>query len=187
LKSWVLDRKLGGLQDKMKAESHERVIVFDFERTFTENEKALINKTREALCKFEVNPSADLFDENIKIILKVDEVYLNYAMFTLREILLCQFGNPNSEIDQWYFNLHFYNFLLDLTECLQRVRNWPKGDKEIFLKNLEDGLKNKVYRLPRDSHSNLDQTANLSNNKKANAGSSKNKSKVTRTRAREGR
>lgn len=184
MKSWVLDRKLGGLQDKMKAECHERVVVFDFERTFTEGEKALINKTREALCKFEANPSVDLFDENIKIILKVDEVYLNYAMFTLREILLCQFGNPNSEIDRWYFKLHFYNFFMDLTECLQRVHNWSEGDNEIFLKNFESGMKNKVYRLPRDSHSNLGQTANLANNKKANAGTSKNKSEGTRTRAR---
>jgi hypothetical protein len=180
LKSWVIDRKLGGLQDKMQAEAHERVIVFDFERTFTEGEKTLINRMREVLSKFEVNSSADLFDENIKIILKVDEVFLNYAMFTLREILLCQFGNPNSEIDRWYFQLHFYNFLLDLTECLQRVHNWSEGDNEVFLKELEDGRKNKVYRLPRDSRSNSGQTVNLLNNKKANAGSSKNKSGVTR-------
>jgi hypothetical protein len=173
LKSWVLDRKLGGLQDKMKDESHERVIVFDFERTFTEGEKALINKTREVLCKFEVNPSVDLFEENISLILKVDEVFLNYAWFTLREILLCQFGNPQSEIDKWFFNLHFYNFLMDLIECLHRVHNWSEGDNEMFLKDLESGMKNKVYRLPRDSQSNLGKNADLANNKKPNVGISK--------------
>jgi hypothetical protein len=173
LKSWVFDRKLGGLQDKMKEESHERVCVFDFEHTFTEGEKALINKTREALCKFEANPSVELFEENISLILKVDEVFLNYGWCTLREILLCQFGNPHSEIDKWFFNLHFYNFVIDLIECLHRVHNWPERENEMFLEDLENGMKNKVYRLPRGSNINLGKTASSANNKKSNTDVSK--------------
>ena len=151
----------------MKQEPHERGVVFDFERTFTEGEKALINKMREVLCKFEENPSGDLFDENIEILLKFDQVLLNYAINTLREIVLCQFGNPNNKIDKWYFNLHFYNFFMDLTECLQRVHKWPEKENELFLKDLEEnGLENKAYRVPRDSNSNLGRTVKLANNKK---------------------
>ncbi len=28
------------------------------------------------------------------------------------------------EIVEWYFKLHFYNFFVDLRECLKRVRKW---------------------------------------------------------------
>ncbi len=150
MKRWVLDKRLGDLRNKMKEEPTERAGVFDFERTFMESEKALINKMNEFYDKFESNPSAALFEANLEVILKADEILLKYAMYTLREIMLCQFGDPESEIEKWYFDLHFYNFFLDLTECWQKVHKWPEEEKEEFLKEMhENCMKNKVYRIPR--------------------------------------
>jgi hypothetical protein len=152
MKNWALDGKICDLEEKMKEERHERVAVLDFERTFTEGEKALINNMREILEKFEVTGSTDLIVENLHVVLKFDQIMLNYAMYTLREVLLYQFGNLDSEIDQWYFNLHFYNFYLDLHDVLDRVHNWPREEKEALEKELkENDLKDRVFRIPRDS------------------------------------
>ena len=63
---------------------------------------------------------------------------LNYATYTLREALLSQFGNLDSEIDQWYFNQHFYNFYLDLHEALNRAHKWPREEKEALEKELRE-------------------------------------------------
>jgi hypothetical protein len=73
-------------------------------------------------------------------------------------------------------------FFMDLTECLQRVHKWPEKENEFFLKNLEEnGLENRAYRVPRDSHSNLGQIVNLAKNQKVNADGSKSKSTKTLT------
>ena len=143
--------------------------------------KHLLIKMMEFYAKFESNPSADLFDANLDVILKTDQVFLQYGMYTLREIMLCQFGNPDSEIDQWYFNLHFYNFFMDLIECWRNVHKWSGEDNAFFLKDLnEGGMKNKVYRIPRGSSANLDIEMNLTSNQEINAGFSRAKLKINR-------
>lgn len=54
------------------------------------------------------------------------------------------------EIEEWYFKLHLYNFLADLSECLKRVRKWSEKDREEFLNDMkQDGMLNKVFRFPR--------------------------------------
>jgi hypothetical protein len=73
-------------------------------------------------------------------------------MNTLKFTMLCFMGDPENEIHKWYFNLHFYNFYIDLSECLQRVQKWPEKERAWFLNFLkEDGMKDRIFRIPRGS------------------------------------
>jgi hypothetical protein len=53
-------------------------------------------------------------------------------MFVMKELL------EEDEIEEWYFKLHFYNFLEDLKECLANVGRWTEKDREEFLHDLKE-------------------------------------------------
>jgi hypothetical protein len=86
------------------------------------------------------------------LIFKASEIFFRYATDTFRFVFLSLWGNPESEIDKWYFNLHFYNFFMDIEDYLNHVHKWPQQEKEDFVKFLnETGMASKVFRFPRGS------------------------------------
>jgi hypothetical protein len=138
------------LSDKMTEEPQERAIVFDYEASFTDSEKKLFEK----IVEFQGDNDITIqeLDAQFRLIIKANEILLRYGKCTLKNITLSIIGDPDSEIDEWFFNLHFYNFILDLLHCLQRVHTWNEKDKELFLKDLENNdVKNKYFRCPRVS------------------------------------
>ena len=52
------------------------------------------------------------------------------------------------EIVEYFFRLHFYNFEVDLSECLANVRTWSEKDREEFLLDLKQHGAS-FFRLPR--------------------------------------
>jgi len=146
MKPWELNKRVGNLSEKFKPVSSD-VIRLDFD-SFTEPEKQLFSKIWEIQQEYGSSPPSDVIEANKEFIFKAGEVIgwrvLQLFMFVMKELL------DNDEIEEWYFKLHFYNFLEDLKECLQRVRKWSEKDREEFLKDMKErGMLNKVFRIPR--------------------------------------
>jgi hypothetical protein len=145
LKSWHLDKRVGSLSEKLKPASSDGIRI-DFD-SFTEPEKQLFRKIWEIEQKYGSSPPADVIEANKEFIFKAGEVVswrvLELFMFVVRMALL------GDEIEEWYFKLHLYNFLADLSECLKRVRKWSEKDREEFLRDMkENDMMNRVFRIP---------------------------------------
>jgi hypothetical protein len=141
-----LGKRVDALSEKLKPVSSD-VIRIDFD-SFTEPEKQLFRKIWEIQAKYGSSPPAEVMEANREFIFKAGEVVswrvLELFMFVMREALL------GDEIEEWYFKLHFYNFLADLSECLKRVRKWSEKDREEFLRDMkENDMMNRVFRIPR--------------------------------------
>jgi hypothetical protein len=149
LKTWVLNKRIEDLSEKLVDEPGERVARIDIS-SFTEPEKLLVQKIWDLQEEYGVELPPEVIEANKDLILKAHSILINYVLDTFRYATLSILGNYENEIDKWYFNLHFYNFFLDLKECLDRVHKWPKKECEWFLNFLkEDGMKSKVFRFPR--------------------------------------
>ena len=136
---------MGNLSEKLKDVPFEGIRI-DLD-SFPEPEKQLFRKILEIQGKNGSEPSAEVIEANAEFIFKAREVIgwriLELFMFVMRELL-------GDEIEEWYFKLHFCNFLVDLNECLQRVRKWSLKDREEFLSHMkQDGMMNKFVRIPR--------------------------------------
>jgi hypothetical protein len=134
MKSWRLDRRVSALSEKLKPVSSD-VVRLDFD-SFTEPEKQLFNKIWEIQKEYGLNPPADVIEKNKELIFKASEVIswrvIQLFMFVMKELL------EEDEIEEWYFKLHFYNFLEDLKECLANVGRWTEKDREEFLHDLKE-------------------------------------------------
>jgi hypothetical protein len=132
--------------EKLRPVSSEGVRL-DFE-SFSEPEKQLFRKVWEFQEKYGPCPPADALIANMEFINKACEiVYLRVIemfMLVLRMLM------ANGDVEEWYLKLHLYNFLEDLSECINNVRKWSQQDREEFLRDMkEGGWENKVYRIPR--------------------------------------
>jgi hypothetical protein len=133
---------------KLKPVSSEGVRL-DFD-SFTDPEKQLFRKVWEIYEKYGSSPPLDVLEANMEFILKALEIIylrtLDLFMLVLREII------GNGEVEEWYLKLHLYNFLEDLSECINNVRKWSAEDREEFLRDMkQNGWQDKVYRIPRGS------------------------------------
>jgi hypothetical protein len=143
-----LDRRVGVLSEKLKPVSSD-VVRLDYD-SFSEPEKQLFRKIWEIEKEYGSSPPADVIEANREFIFKASEVVswrvLELFMFVMKELLW------GDEIEEWYFKLHFYNFFVDLRECLEHVRKWSEKDREEFLRDMkENDMMNKVFRIPRGS------------------------------------
>ena len=146
MKSWQLDRRVGALSEKLKPVASD-VVRLDFD-SFSEPEKQLFREIWKIQDKYGSSPPADVLDANADLIFKAREVVgwrvLELFMFVMKEML------GNDEVEEWFFKLHFYNFLEDLKDCLGNVRKWSEKDREEFLRDMkESGMIDKVFRIPR--------------------------------------
>jgi hypothetical protein len=142
LKSWELNRRVEDLWEKMEP-ARSGVVRLDFE-SFSEAEQQLFNKVREIRERYGDSPPFDVMEANREFFSKSCEV-ISWRVTELFMFVMCM-GFMGDEIEEWYFKLHFYNFFVDLNECLQRVRKWSEKDRQDFLKhNMMDGF----FRIPR--------------------------------------
>jgi hypothetical protein len=137
---------VNALSERLKPVSSD-VIRIDFD-SFSEPEKQLFNKIWEIEQKYGFSPPADVIEANAELVSKAREIIawrvIELFMFVMKELL------GHDEIEEWYFKLHFYNFLEDLKNCLQNVRKWSEKDREEFLRDMkQNDMMNKVFRIPR--------------------------------------
>ena len=148
MKNWILKRRVDSLSDKLAVPEAEKIARFDI-RSFTEEEQLLFNKIRGLQEKCGADLPAEVCKANRDLIFKALEILARYAADTFKFVMLGVLGGGN-EIEKWYVNLHFQNFLYDLAECVERVQNWPKKEREEHLAFLkETGLIDKAFRIPR--------------------------------------
>jgi hypothetical protein len=146
MKTWQLNKRVVNLSEKLKPVPSD-VVRLDFD-SFPEPEKQLFRKVWEIQEKYGSEPPASVIEANAEFIFKASDVIgwrvLELFMFVMRELL------GGDEIEEWYFKLHFYNFFVDLKECLDRVRKWSEKDREEFLRDMkESDMLDKVFRIPR--------------------------------------
>jgi hypothetical protein len=149
MKPWQVDRRVDALSEKLKSVSSD-VVRLDFD-SFSEPEKQLFRKIWEIQSEYGDSPPADVIEANREFVFKASEIVawrvIELFMFVVKELL------GSDEVEEWYFKLHFYNFFADLSECLERVRNWSEKDREEFLCDMkQNDMMNKTFRIPRGSN-----------------------------------
>lgn len=143
-----LSDRVDELSEKIVDPPKERIARFDV-GAFTEEEKVLFNKIDELRQKCGGELTPDLNEEEKRLVFKASGILFEYALGAFKLSVLCLFGNPDGDLEKWYFNLHVYNFLADLIECYQNLRCWPLKEREDFVKLLHDtGLVERVFRFP---------------------------------------
>ena len=147
MKPWQLNRKLDDLSEKLKDASMDGTTRIDPD-CLTEGEKLLFAKVSEFYAKYGLDFPDDVLAANWELFSKALDVIFRRVLDLFLFVMPKAFGS--GEIEEWYFKLHFYNFYVDLLECLERVSKWPEKEREIFLNDMKqnDGL-NKVFRIPR--------------------------------------
>ncbi len=126
----------------------------------TEREKMLYDKTEliakkplhhSKLSDGELLARADEIFEDCQLLAKWHELYLRRIV----DVFVTAFPGLSAfdlddDVAEWYFKLHFHNFLQDWIEVVGNLRRWKKKDVEEWRKDMdESGMWNKVFRLPR--------------------------------------
>ena len=156
----MLNRRVDGLSEKIDIpEESERIARFDIS-CFTQEERLLFDKIRDLQEQYGNQVPSEVLEANKALIYKAEEILAVYAVDTFKFMLLGIWGG-NDEIERWYINLHFQNFLLDLVECLRHVQQWPQKERDDYLAFLkETGMIDKAFRCPRGPSSMENKKAN---------------------------
>jgi len=115
----------------------------------TERERKLINKIYEIQDKYAPNlPPIDVLHENRALFNKAYEVVVRRTIDLFVTVMSKAF--PGDEIEEWYFKLHFYNFIEDWMHCMDNIQKWTQEDRDEWKKDMKkSGMMNKVLRLSR--------------------------------------
>jgi hypothetical protein len=153
MKSWMLTKRVNDLSCKLDLPVTEKIARFDI-RCFTEEEQLLFDRVTALQEKYGGNVPSEVLEANKDLIFKAEEVIAHYVTDTFKFVMLAVMGGGD-EIEKWYFNLHFVNFLYDLAECLRHVQKWSKKERDDYLSFLkETGMINKAFRFPRGTELN---------------------------------
>lgn len=125
----ALNKRVDDLSKKLVEEPKEHVARFD-DDSFTEAEKALFLKIKELMQQYGSHLPPDVLEANKDLIWKGSDILMKYTIGTFRVALLCLVGNPESQRDKNLFDLFFYNFLLDLMECLKEANKQPQSEED---------------------------------------------------------
>ena len=148
MKSWCMDQKIKRLAEKMEDFPVEGTTKID-PNCLTERERALIEKVYEIQDKYGPNlPPLDVLHENRELFNKATEILVRRTIDLFVTVMPKAFlGN---EVEEWFFKLHFYNFMKDWMDCINNVQKWTQEDREEWKKDMEEsGMMDKVFRLPR--------------------------------------
>lgn len=143
-----MKRRLGGLADRMKDNSVQSSTRID-PACFSESEKRLFARVEEIIdeCGGAVPPDHVLV-ENGELLWKGVEIVVRRAVDLFSTVMSGVSGG--GEIVEWYFKLHFCNFLADWNECVANLNRWSEEDRRRFLVDMKrDGGLDKVFRLHR--------------------------------------
>ena len=148
MRNWELKRRLGGLADRMKDDSVQNSTRIDPD-CLSEGEKRLFARVDEIIDEYGGAVLPDhVLAENGELLWKAVEIVVRRAVDLFSTVMPEAFGG--GEIVKWYFKLHFYNFLVDWTECVANLNKWSEEDRREFLVDMKrDGWLDKVFRLHR--------------------------------------
>jgi len=152
LRSWELKRRLGGLAGRMMDSSVQSSTRID-PACLSESEKRLFERVYEIIDEYSgAVPPDNVLVENMELFSKALEIIVRRAVELFSTVMPKAFGG--GEIEEWYFRLHFWNFMQDLIECIGNVKKWSAKDREEFLIDYrQNDMQNKLYRLPRGGFS----------------------------------
>jgi len=143
-----LDWKVKRLEEKMKDVSISGTTRID-PTCLTERERTLFNKVWEIQDKYAPSvPPVDVLAEHHELFITAYHLIVRRAVDLFVTVMPESLGD--SEVEGWYFKLHFYNFMEDLKDCLGNVRKWSEEDRAGFLRNMKKSdMMNRVFRFPR--------------------------------------
>jgi hypothetical protein len=144
-----LDKKVSDLSEKIDVEEpSEKIARFDLS-CFSKEEQLLFEKVSELRNQGVDGFPMDVYLANRDLILKVEEIFMRYSAETFKYILWAFLGYGD-DIEKWYINLHFQNFIYDLTECIRNLKKWSPKEREDYLAFLKkENLMGKAFRCPR--------------------------------------
>jgi hypothetical protein len=116
----------------------------------SEPERQLLDKVQEIVDEYApASPPEDVIEKNADLWYKGLEIFARRSMELFVDVMpasLCC-----DELEEWYFKMHFYNFLFDWLESIQRLREMPEERREALFRERKDmGLLDKVFRLHRN-------------------------------------
>lgn len=143
-----LDWKVKRLEEKMKDVSISGTTRIDPD-CLSERERTLFNKVWEIRDKYSPSiPPDDVLAEHHELFSTAQELIIRRAIDLFVTVMPMSFGGD--EIEEWFFKLHFYNFMEDLIDCLRNVRKWSEEDRAEFLRDMKGSdMMNRVFRFPR--------------------------------------
>jgi len=149
---------------KRIAESMEDLLIEGTTRIawscLTEREKLLCDKIdliaqkpfyRSQLSDSEMLARAEEIFEDCQLLAKWHELYLRRIV----DVFVTAFPgltayDLDDDVAEWYFKLHFHNFLKDWIDVVENLRRWKKEDVDEWRKDMDEtGMWNKFFRLPR--------------------------------------
>jgi hypothetical protein len=141
-------KRIDGLSEKLKDNSEE-MIKIDYD-SFSEAEKLLFAKVDKIEAEYRQKGSAELLAKNADLIYKNIEIIQRRVTELFCYITPLALGcDGTQEIAKYFFDLHFYNFQVDLSECLRNFRSkWDKKDVDEFLLDLKKNG-SPLFRIPR--------------------------------------
>ena len=148
MKAHKMNEKLKHIAENMEDLPIEGTTKID-PNCLTERERKLFRKFDEIQDKYAPNlPPLDVLYENRELFNKATEIIVRRTMDLFTTVVSKAF--LGDEIEEWYFKLHFYNFMKDWTDCMNNVQKWTEEDRDEWKKDMkESGMIDKVYRLPR--------------------------------------
>jgi hypothetical protein len=148
LKPWQLNKRLQGLSSHL-ADSAKTETRIDW-TCLTSAEQQLFEKVDEVVDAYApkmppqdvIEKNADLWYKGLEIIGKrTTEMFVK----TVPAAFCCD------ELEQWYFQVYFYNFMLDWTEQIEELRKMPRDRYyELLRERREMGLLDRVFKIPKE-------------------------------------
>jgi hypothetical protein len=133
MKPSQLTKRIKELSEKLKPVPSEGIRI-DF-NSFTEPEQLVLLKNFELDDKYRSRWTREAILENKELILKGNHIVIE------RVIELFLFAMPRAlmldEVEQWFFRVHFYDFLERWIMCQKNVRKWSQKDREYFLRDMK--------------------------------------------------
>jgi hypothetical protein len=135
-----INKKLSDISKKLDAESPRSRARFDPD-CFSVEEKQLFAKVNEIAVKDVCeNLTYEEIMENFALISKADEIMMRKAV-ELFTFIMPRFSGAHGEVEIWFFNQFFYNFLIDYAECLDTINRCSEKQRSDFLGYLKENNK----------------------------------------------
>ncbi len=168
MKTDDITRRMGDLSEKLKGNPPGSLVRLAFD-SFSDAEKLLFQKTDEIEAEYQRTGDMDVYVKNEEIVYKNLEVILKRVRelycFVVPTFLTGIGAIEDSEITNFFFKLHFFNFEADIAECIVNLRKWSEKDREEFLLDLKENG-NIFFRIPRGFNEQNTENANKSTRKK---------------------
>lgn len=149
MKSSSLTKRINNLSARLSACGSERFAKLCFE-SLNEADQKLFEKLVNLDCDRFENCNVETLLEHVDLHLKSYSVMLEYLINMFRYVLLSPYKNRHRQVYNWFFNLHFYNFFVELFECYSNVSGWSETDFEEFIADLEKNpAKDAVFIIPK--------------------------------------